>query len=57
MRDSRRFSRPRQLPSGFTLEHYAGPVTYRSDNLLDKNKEAVTREQQGECLRDSFLYM
>ena len=39
LRDSRRFSRPRQASTAFTIEHYAGAVQYSTENLMGKNKE------------------
>ncbi len=34
-----RFSRPKKGgAAGFSLSHYAGPVTYACDNFLDKNR-------------------
>ena len=54
IRESPRFSRPRPRggnaasATGFDVEHYAGPVSYRTDNLMGKNKEQVSGEQRGE---------
>ena len=43
---SARFSKPRLLQTGFTVEHYAGAVTYKTDNFLAKNKDFVVAEHQ-----------
>ncbi len=44
--ESGRFSKPKLSQTEFTIAHYAGPVTYRCDNFLDKNKDFVVAEQQ-----------
>ena len=46
MSQSARFSKPKLSQTEFTIAHYAGPVTYRTDNFLDKNKDFVVAEQQ-----------
>ena len=43
---SSRFSKPKLDRTGFTIEHYAGAVTYRTESFLDKNKEFVVAEHQ-----------
>ena len=39
-----RFTAPKRPPHGFTVDHYAGKVTYSSVYLLDKNKDFVIAE-------------
>lgn len=44
--NSSRFSKPKRDQTGFTIEHYAGAVTYRTENFLNKNKDFVVAEHQ-----------
>lgn len=46
VRDSERFTRPKLSQTAFTIQHYAGPVTYQTDNFLVKNKDFVVAEHQ-----------
>eukprot|EP00887_Chlorella_sp_A99_P006772 scaffold2.g6772.t1 len=41
-----RFSKPKLSRTDFTVEHYAGAVTYRTDAFLDKNRDFVVAEHQ-----------
>ncbi len=43
---SKRFSKPKLSQTGFTIEHYAGPVTYKTENFLAKNRDFVVAEHQ-----------
>jgi myosin heavy subunit len=38
VKDSQRFQKPKLSQTAFTIQHYAGPVTYQTENFLDKNK-------------------
>jgi myosin-5 len=44
--DSKRFSKPKLSRTDFTIDHYAGAVTYRTDNFLAKNRDFVVAEHQ-----------
>ncbi|XP_035838614.1 myosin-6 [Helianthus annuus] len=45
-KDHKRFSKPKLSNSAFTIDHYAGEVTYQTEFFLDKNKDYVVAEQQ-----------
>ncbi|WVZ99416.1 hypothetical protein U9M48_044721 [Paspalum notatum var. saurae] len=45
-RNSKRFSKPKLSRTAFTIQHYAGEVTYQSDHFLDKNRDYVVVEHQ-----------
>ncbi|GFQ02300.1 myosin-12 [Phtheirospermum japonicum] len=42
----KRFSKPKLAQTDFTINHYAGDVTYQADQFLDKNKDYVIAEHQ-----------
>ncbi|XAR63368.1 Myosin ATPase [Bertholletia excelsa] len=42
----KRFSKPKLARTDFTINHYAGDVTYQADQFLDKNKDYVVAEHQ-----------
>ncbi|CAI8605283.1 unnamed protein product [Vicia faba] len=44
LRDNKRFSKPKLSRTDFTINHYAGDVTYQTDLFLDKNKDYVVPE-------------
>ncbi|KAG6395092.1 hypothetical protein SASPL_145684 [Salvia splendens] len=48
----KRFSKPKLARTDFTINHYAGDVTYQADQFLDKNKDYVIAEHQA-LLNDS----
>ncbi|KAF8022278.1 hypothetical protein BT93_G2431 [Corymbia citriodora subsp. variegata] len=43
---NKRFSKPKLARTDFTINHYAGDVTYQADQFLDKNKDYVVAEHQ-----------
>ncbi|KAF8727395.1 hypothetical protein HU200_019000 [Digitaria exilis] len=45
-RNSKIFSKPKLSRTAFTIQHYAGEVTYQSDHFLDKNRDYVVVEHQ-----------
>nr|AHI45151.1 myosin [Zea mays] len=45
-RNNKRFCKPKLSRTAFTIQHYAGEVTYQSDQFLDKNRDYVVVEHQ-----------
>ncbi|XP_073223667.1 myosin-9-like isoform X2 [Cicer arietinum] len=45
-KNHKRFIKPKLSQTDFTIAHYAGEVTYQSDQFLDKNKDYVVPEHQ-----------
>eukprot|EP01025_Chloroclados_australasicus_P040985 TRINITY_DN4316_c0_g2_i1.p1 TRINITY_DN4316_c0_g2~~TRINITY_DN4316_c0_g2_i1.p1 ORF type:complete len:1132 (-),score=113.18 TRINITY_DN4316_c0_g2_i1:883-4278(-) len=41
-----RFDAPRKDPNAFTIDHYAGQVTYQTHQLMDKNRDYIVSEHQ-----------
>jgi myosin-5 len=54
---SARFSKPRLARSDFTVAHYAGEVTYQTQNFLAKNRDFVVAEHQGLLAASSCAFV
>eukprot|EP01025_Chloroclados_australasicus_P030601 TRINITY_DN3073_c0_g1_i4.p1 TRINITY_DN3073_c0_g1~~TRINITY_DN3073_c0_g1_i4.p1 ORF type:complete len:680 (-),score=85.30 TRINITY_DN3073_c0_g1_i4:1976-3991(-) len=52
-----RFEAPKRDQYSFTIDHYAGKVTYRTDYMIDKNRDYVVAEHQALMLSsgDNFI--
>lgn len=51
---SHRFTKPRLAKSDFSLDHYAGGVTYRTENFLEKNKDFVVADHEALMLSSNI---
>ncbi|KAG9136116.1 hypothetical protein Leryth_003734 [Lithospermum erythrorhizon] len=45
-KDHKRISKPKLARTDFTIHHYAGDVTYQTEQFLEKNKDYVVGEHQ-----------
>jgi hypothetical protein len=54
---SARFSKPKMSQTAFTIDHYAGQVSYKTDSFLAKNKDFVVAEHQALMQNSSQAYM
>jgi myosin V len=54
---SSRFSKPKMSQTAFTVDHYAGQVSYKTDNFLAKNKDFVVAEHQALLQNSSVMFM
>jgi len=54
---SKRFSKPKLSQTAFTINHYAGDVTYETDHFLEKNKDYVIAEHQELLCNSQFEYI
>ncbi|CAD5318997.1 unnamed protein product [Arabidopsis thaliana] len=46
LKDNKYFSKPKLSRTDFTICHYAGDVTYQTEQFLEKNKDYVVAEHQ-----------
>lgn len=54
---SSRFSKPKMSQTAFTVDHYAGQVSYKTDNFLAKNKDFVVAEHQALMQNSTVPYV
>ncbi|KAM9985090.1 hypothetical protein ACTFIY_009513 [Dictyostelium cf. discoideum] len=52
-----KFEKPRFSSTAFTINHYAGKVTYETDQFLDKNKDFIIPEQISILQRSNFSFI
>ncbi|GAM17155.1 hypothetical protein SAMD00019534_003300 [Acytostelium subglobosum LB1] len=52
-----KFEKPRFSHTAFTVQHYAGKVTYETDQFLDKNKDFIIPEQIAVLQKASFAFI
>eukprot|EP00210_Caulerpa_lentillifera_P009028 g8617.t1 len=52
----KRFEKPRRSNTAFTIDHYAGKVTYETDNFLQKNRDYIVAEHQDMLSNSSFEF-
>jgi len=52
-----KFERPRFSNTAFTINHYAGKVTYETDQFLDKNKDFIIPEQISILQKSEFSFI
>lgn len=57
IKNHKRFEKPRRSNTAFTIEHYAGQVTYQTDNFLQKNRDYIVAEHQEMLGNSSFAFM
>ena len=55
--ENSRFSKPKLSRSAFTLNHYAGEVTYETDNFLEKNKDYVIAEHKNMLVSSEYEFV
>ena len=52
-----RFDAPKHPAHGFSVDHYAGKVTYSSLLLMDKNKDFVIAEHAALMKASGFMFL
>ena len=55
--ENKRFSKPKLSRSAFTLNHYAGNVTYETDNFLEKNKDYVIADHKSMLASSEYHFV
>ena len=54
--EQRRFEAPKRPPHSFSVDHYAGKVTYSTLLLMDKNKDFVIAEHAALLKASGFQF-